>query len=226
MIHTNGWFRRFKTVLMLTCASGVLIVSLFGGIGSSSQIALSEGPTVKFAFDQDFMGWEHQTNKDLACTEVLVSKKTNTKGSFSLAMSMDLIAGDPRKGQGEAFVNLKDNPLQGERAPIDMTNRTVSAWIFVPKDQGARGDTDAPNGFQVFVRDDKGFSEYGTWDNQFDLGQWYKISLVVSKTQPKDGFMAKEFDPTKIVTIGVKMGTGTGSKATYKGLIYIDDISW
>jgi hypothetical protein len=34
------------------------------------------------------------------------------------------------------------------------------------------------------------------------------------------------FDPTKIVSVGVKIAAGSGSTATYPGSVYLDEIRW
>jgi hypothetical protein len=38
--------------------------------------------------------------------------------------------------------------------------------------------------------------------------------------------MEPGFDPNQIISVGVKMGVGGGSTATYKGPIFIDGVDW
>ena len=138
-------------------------------------------------------------------------------------MIMDLVGGDPEKSRGEAWVNWSNSPPSGAAIPIDLTNRTITAWVYAPQD--SIGDSSKPNGFQVFVKDENWNSEYGTWHNVSE-GQWSQISLTVSISQPEDGHMDPGFDPSRIIALGVKMGSGEGSTATYEGPVYIDAVDW
>jgi hypothetical protein len=82
-----------------------------------------------------------------------------------------------------------------------------------------------PNGFQVFVKDSEYRGEYGTWHNITEE-EWFPVTLTVSATKPRGGWIARDFDPTQIIMIGLKMGAGDGSIAQYQGPIYIDAIDW
>jgi hypothetical protein len=178
----------------------------------------------RYSFEDGPMGWIPQDYEDSkACVQVLQSDETAKEGLYSLKMLMDLVGGDTHKSKGEAWVNMLGNPPSGETIPVDLTNRTVTAWVYAP--QGSTGDRSKPNGFQVFVKDEEWNSEYGPWKDAVE-GQWVQISLTVSTSEPPNGYMARGFDPSRIVAVGVKMGSGGGSTAKFDGAVYIDAVDW
>lgn len=182
----------------------------------------------KYSFENDEMGWMPQTYVDSqACVEVVQSDASQNakEGKYVLKMTMDIVGGDANKGRGEAWVNMNDDPPGDETIPIDLTNRTITAWIYAPK--GSKGDPKKPNGLQVFVKDDNWKNEYGPWFDIDKEDEWFSISLTVRATKPKKGgYMDSGFDPSKIIAIGVKMGAGGGSTAKYPGVIYVDAVNW
>jgi len=178
----------------------------------------------KYSFEDGPMGWIPQDYEDSkACVQVLHSDEVAKDGRYSLKMLMDLVGGDAHKSKGEAWVNMLDNSPSGETIPVDLTNRTITAWVYAPP--GSRGDRSKPNGFQLFVKDENWKSEYGPWKNIVE-GQWIKISLAVSTSKPQSGYMDRAFDPNRIIAVGAKMGSGDGSTAKFNEAVYIDAIDW
>lgn len=178
----------------------------------------------RFSFEVGPTGWMPQDYKDSrACIQVLQSKDLAQEGTYSLKMIMDLVGGHPEKSKGEAWVNLVETSPGGETFPADFSSRTITAWIYAPP--GARGDGSKPNGFQLFAKDKDWRSLYGTWRNIVE-GQWTEISLAVGNSAPHWGYMDPGFDPTQVVAIGVKMGAGGGSVATFTGAVYLDAVDW
>jgi hypothetical protein len=179
---------------------------------------------LKYSFEDGPMGWVPQDFEDsAACVQVIQSDERAKEGQYSLKMIMDLVGGDAHKSKGEAWVDMRNNPPSNERIPVDLTNRKVSAWIFAPP--GSVGDSSMPNGFQLFVKDANWKSEYGPWMNVIE-GQWIQISMTVSVSVADNGYMDSGFDPSQIIAVGVKMGSGGGSTAKYGGAIFIDAIDW
>jgi hypothetical protein len=177
-----------------------------------------------YDFEDSLMGWTAQDDgKSRACVQVQWSDDKAKDGKYSLKCIMDLLGGDPQKSEGEAWIDMRVNPPSGKTVPADFTNVLVTAWVYAPP--GSRGWGMKPNGFQLFVKDDHWNSEYGKW---YDViaGEWMKVTLVVSSSTPQDGFMDQGFDPSHIIAVGVKMGTGHGSREEFRGDIYIDSIDW
>jgi hypothetical protein len=172
----------------------------------------------KYSFENDTMGWKAQdASGNRACVQVLWSDKKAHDGKYALEAIMDLVGGDTQKSKGEVWIDLS------EKGSIDLTNRTISAWVYA--DPPASGATSDPNGFQLFVKDNQWRGEYGTWKNVAE-GTWVQLLLTVSSTQPKDGFVSPGFEPSHIIAIGVKMGAGGNSTTTFHSPIYVDEIDW
>ena len=185
--------------------------------------------TSKYDFESDTQGWVYQTWTDSqACTAVAQSSTQAKFGSNSLEMTMDLVGSDPEehKAKGEAYVDMIDDPLEGITAPVDLDGIEVSVWVYCPA--GSSGDTSAPNGLQILFKDSNWANRYSTWVNltSGDEDTWIKITDTPSTSTPTEGFQDDDFDPTQIRRVGVKMGAGTGSTATYSGSIYIDGFDW
>lgn len=146
-------------------------------------------------------------------------------GCYSSALIVDLTGGDENRSKGEAYVDMLSDPPAGEKAPLDLEGVTITIWMYVPRD--AVGDPSKPNGAQMFVRDENLKSEYGSW---FDLSghtdEWVSLRLTPSRQTPPMGCMDEGFDPQNIIAVGVRVGAGTGSTATYSGPIYVDGIDW
>ncbi len=153
-------------------------------------------------------------------------------GCYSLRLEVDLKGGDENKSKGEAYVELSKFPPPGLTAPINMDAVEITVWVYVPG--GAIGELDKPNGMQIFVKDNhsvdnqsKPRSFYGLW---FDLpgynDKWVPIRMQVGRRELPKGYIDPGFDPNNVLVIGVKIGAGGGSKATYRGPIYVDAVNW
>ena len=178
----------------------------------------------KFGFEDGPMEWIVQKYKDSrACVRVAHSQEQARSGKGSLEVVVDLVGGDAIKGKGEVWINLKESAPKGVKTPVNLAGRTLSAWVFAP--YGARGDLDRPNGFQLFVKDAAWKSYYGSWKNVIE-GQWVRLAIAPGRTAPEGGYADRGFDPARINAIGVKMGSGDGSRAKFEGSIYIDHVDW
>lgn len=221
-IHVPIWLRKGFCIV----AIGVIGLGLWScnDDGGSNPISPDEVNS-QYNFEDGSMGWMAQDYHDsLACVQVLQSDEHAKGGQYSLKMVMDLIGSDVSKSQGEAWVDMRNNPpLHSGSVPLNLTNRTMTIWVYAS--QGATGDNNSPNGFQLFVKDENLNSEYGSWHNVVEE-QWMQISLTVSVSEPPSGYMDQGFDSSRIVAIGVKMGTGSNSTATYQGNIYLDEVTW
>ncbi|MCL5997859.1 MAG: hypothetical protein M1546_17665 [Chloroflexi bacterium] len=212
-----------------------ILVALIGAIGliiasrapPSPSTSTPEPITSKYSFEQGVMGWVKQVYTDSqSCVEISRTGEMHYEGRYSLAMRMDLVGADPddRKRKGEAWVDMMTSPpASGESIPLDLTNRIVTAQVYAP--QGARGDDQHPNGFQIFVKDEKFRSLYGPWSDVAE-GRWIQITMTVSSSAQAGGSITPGFDPSRIRVVGVKMAAGDDSKATYGAIVYIDKVDW
>ncbi len=217
--ESRKWLTIVGGVLLLSGGGIYLVRPIDGDDGGILPVSQATVPANSvYSFEDGSMGWKAQDYEDSrACVQVLWSEEAAYDGRHSLKLVMDLIGGDAHKSKGEAWVDMSKKP------PIDLANRTITAWVYAPP--GSSGETDHPNGFQLFVKDEKWRSEYGPWNNVIE-GQWVQISLVVSTSPPKDGYMSTGFDPSRIIAVGVKMGAGGGSTAKFNGAVYIDAVDW
>lgn len=200
-----------------------VLAALLWGLLCYTQAAPPQ-TSLRYSFEKGKQGWQHQTyNDSQACEQVDTTSAQEKDGSHSLKMSIDLVGGDAHRSKGEAWVDWTKTAPGNEKVPLDLSGRTITAWVYAPK--GAAGENSSSNGFQIFIKDSEWRGEYGTWNN-VEEGQWTMISLTVSTTAPDDGWMASGFDPKHIVALGVKMGAGELSKAKYKGPVFVDTISW
>jgi hypothetical protein len=188
-----------------TAASGV-VLPLSGTVG----------------FESGAEGWVHQTFSDSQAVSAVaaVASTVTHNGSSSLKLTLDLRGGHANLSQGETYVEFKNNNPAGVPMDfIDLSGRAVTAWIFAPS--GARGDSSRPNGIQVFVKDAAGRSQYGPYVDITEQA-WFSASITAGGSS--NAFTSPGFDPSQAVIMGVKVGTGGGSAATYNGPIYVDDV--
>jgi hypothetical protein len=173
-------------------------------------------PISEFNFESDVIGWMAQTYPGSeACIAVSTSQEHARTGTQSLKLDLDLIADDQHKSNGEAFATLA--------SASDFAGRTVTAWVYAPK--GSRGSDSHPNGFQLFVKDKQWHSEYGTLKD-IPEDQWVELSLVVGTAKPENGWVDADFNPQQAQAVGIKIVAPAGSQNSYKGPVYLDDVSW
>jgi hypothetical protein len=181
----------------------------------------------KYGFESEDELWDAQTFKNSqAVTSVGLSEKGIAKfGVYSMKMAVHLVGSHPQRSNGEAVVDMRYSPPKGVKTPINLEGRLITAWVKVPANMA--GPESRPNGVELLVKDQNWKSEYGTWFNLTDCTDpWTSVTLTPSKRRPPNGFMDKGFDPTRIVSIGVKIGTGDGSTEEYKGFVYVDGVNW
>jgi hypothetical protein len=168
--------------------------------------------------------WRAQTYTDSqAISQVAITTTNPTEGQGSLALTVDLIGGDPNKSNGETFVDLRYHPPLMEATcclttPLNLQGVQVSAQVYCPT--GSRGNPSIPNGLQVFAKsvdaEDNWWSFYGSWHN-IQENTWNEVTMTPSTVAPPGGHKDPLFDLTQIVALGVKIGAGTGSTATFTG---------
>lgn len=179
-------------------------------------------------FEQTPIAWTIETFTDSqAITAISQSSRDHAKaGCAAMELSLEMIGGDPYKSKGEVFTDLRIiDPYDGIVEHVNMEGKTVTAWIFVPA--AAAGDPQHPNGIQLYVKDNAWRAQYYTW---FDLAgntdRWVPVTFTPQRRDPIKGATDPGFSPGNISIIGIKIGTGTGSKAAYRGPIWVDSISW
>ncbi|MFH0953267.1 MAG: beta-galactosidase [Verrucomicrobiota bacterium] len=197
------------------------------GVGFDPIVPARSAPNLSYDFEKDTDGFviSDYTNS-LAVTSVVRSTTRAAIGSGSLQMNVKLVATNAARNNGEASVDMQWWPPNNVVVvpyvvqPVNLDGKQASVYVWSPA--GARGTNAAPNGFQLFVKDDSFRAEMGTWTPVCE-GVWQKVKLTPSTVAPTNGSMQPGFDPTRIRTIGIKYAAGTNKiSANYTGPIYVD----
>lgn len=180
-----------------------------------------------YSFENFANGWTCQAYySTMACIQASNSTDEIKDGQFSLEVQMNLIGDNEQNNRGEVWVDMRNYPpstAQGPFSSLNLSNHTITMWVYAPT--GAIGDTNRPNGLQIFVKDIHYNGSYSAWENVVE-NEWVQLSFTVNNSVVENGYMEQGFDPTQIVAVGLKMGAGKGSIAGYQGSIYVDTIDW
>jgi uncharacterized repeat protein (TIGR02543 family) len=190
-----------------------------GGSGTDSA---------KYNFETTVQGWRAQTWEDSqAITRVERDTSKAKNGSASLKCTVNLQGGHANNSKGEAWVDMQNNrPTGVTTVPVDLSNKTVSVWVWLP--ENAAGDPSRPNGIQIFFKDAEWKNRYSSWQNigpdGLETDTW--VQITVNTATETWAYDEAGFDMTKVRGVGVKIGTGGGSTATFNGFIWIDSFDW
>lgn len=167
-----------------------------------------------YDFESGTQGWTFQTWTDSqAISAVAQSSAQKKSGSYSLAGTTHLIPGDVNYSKGEVMIE------RGASNALNLQGLPTGVSVYGPT--GAAGTNPSSlNGWQMFFKDTAWKSWYGPWNNMAE-NTWQTLSVTPGVTTP--AFVDSGFDPTKIMVMGVKIGTGGSATGTYDGLIYVDE---
>jgi len=187
-------------------------------------LKLPQSLSSKWDFESGVEGWQHQTYPNSQAVIAVERSSLRARSRFySLAMITDLVGDDISRGQGEAFVDLIEDPPPGVTAPVNLEGVKVTCWVYAPT--CATGDPEHPNTIQLFVKDKSAESEYAAPVNVIS-GAWFQISLTPSKIKPPGGSMDDRFDPNSVALVGVRIKAPEGSSQRYRGKVYVDACGW
>lgn len=145
-----------------------------------------------------------------------------------LALTAHLDGQHPNYKSGEVYLDFKYFPCLECKTPIDMSGRTINVTVVVP--DPFSGSLSAPNGVQVFVKDDQWRAQYSKWQNATECevvpeGRRCRLTLRPTTGQIAGGFTAPGFDPARVNIIGVKFGINSQSAARYDGSLFITEVN-
>lgn len=188
--------------------------------------------TAKYNFETTTQGWQAQTWIDSQGITAVARDTSKAKnGVASLRCTVNLQGGDETQlpnTKGEAWVDMQNNPPAGVTVPVNLSNATVSVWLFLP--QEAAGDPSRPNGIQIFFKDNNWRNRYSSWHNignppyGLETDTW--VQIQINCATENWAYDEPGFDMTRVRAVGVKIGTGGGSTATFNGYIWIDSFDW
>jgi len=206
-----------------------------GGTGGTGGGGTGGGgaDSAKYNFEATAQGWQAQTWVDSQAITVVARDTSKAKnGSASLRCTVNLQGGDETQlpnTKGEAWVDMQRNlPTGVTTVPVDLSNKTVSVWVWLPEE--AAGDTRRPNGIQIFFKDANWRNRYSSWNNignppyGLETNTW--VQITVNTATEQWAYDEPGFDMTRVRGVGVKIGTGGGSTATFNGYIWIDSFDW
>lgn len=212
------------TIIMNSNKSVTAVFTTSGGGGGAD--------TAKYNFETTSQGWQAQTWIDSQGITAVARDTSKAKnGVASLRCTVNLQGGDETQlpnTKGEAWVDMQNNPPAGVTVPVDLSNATVSVWLFLP--QEAAGDPSRPNGIQIFFKDNNWRNRYSSWHNignppyGLETDTW--VQIQINCATENWAYDETGFDMTKVRAVGVKIGTGGGSTATFNGYIWIDSFDW
>jgi len=151
-------------------------------------------------------------------------------GNAALRLSVQLQGGHPNLANGEVFVDMRQHPPGGDTAscltaPLNLQGSPLSVQVYCPA--GLGGETSAPNGFQLFVKDAQWRSFYGSWTNIAPLSDTcHTVWLTPDTLAPAGGFMSEGFDPTQIIAVGLKIGANSSWTGSFSGEVWLDEVRW
>lgn len=153
------------------------------------------------------------------------TKVTHVKGITSsvydmnsgcYVMSAALCSTGTSNREGEVSFDVRrDVPGLEWDKPMNLTTMPIRMLVEVP--EGLAASSTAPNGARIFMVDDKGNKQYGTWVNLKEGGRWYLLELTPTFGTVPMGYTQGGFNPSKIVKIGINIATQSGSKTDFKG---------
>lgn len=171
-------------------------------------------------------GWTYQTYSDSqGFTDARRCTGKAHSGIASLCITADLKGGDANRSQGEVYCDLRNHAPQGVSVPVNMDNVDARCWLWFPP--GSAGPSNAPNGVQLFFKSkketgDDWYSFYGPWVNIQPSWEGRWVEFTANPSGPA-GYKDSQFDPERVIAIGVKVAINASSTATLTGTIYLDD---
>jgi hypothetical protein len=201
----------------------VSIVNLITLLMMSVSLAqATENETYVFDFENTTLeDWAISSSAEEQGIEKLsITTQEHFEGKAALALDVHLDDKVPHLKTGMASVML----------PGNMENRTISVHIKLPPE--ASGHRSFPNGVQLFVKDVNYNCQMSQWKNIGESGiptdQWEEISFRPTSSGINAGYTQENFDPTRIILVGIKIAAGENknpefyTSIPFQETIYID----
>jgi hypothetical protein len=166
-------------------------------------------------------GWTYQTYTDSqGFTDTRRCTGIARSGSGSLCITADLVGQHPNQARGEVYLDLNNHAPLEVSVPVNLTNVAAHCWLRLPP--GSAGYPSARNGVQLFFKSEGWYSFYSPWMNIQPEWEDHWVEFTANPSGPA-GYQDPQFDPMKVIAMGVKVAINDASTATLHGLIYLDD---
>lgn len=139
-----------------------------------------------------------------------------------LVLRCDLRGGTTNKSSGEIVLDLRYVAGLEPVIPLNMTGMTGEVVLDISENFVT--DSHAPSGVQILFKDASWRSQYSSWENVTGSGR-LTVRHAVSSSEPPGGYMDAGFDPTRIRSIGVKLGMNSQSTRRFSGNIQVISFS-
>jgi hypothetical protein len=224
--NTLHRLRRHFRAVSLTSLLTWAIVPVGGAIAGYAWYqsgAEPPGPPERLGFENDADGWDVESAPgSKGCVGLSRTADSARTGRFSLQVRLAVDGTDPERRNGEARLELSRATDTTIRAPLDLHDRTVVAWIQ-PR-EAAGSPTFESLRFQLFVKDGSFKACYGP-PIAASSGRWSKLE-VDAKCNTSSHHADPEFDGRAIALLGIKIATSDSSAAKFSGDLYLDSVGW
>lgn len=136
-----------------------------------------------------------------------------------LMIDSDMQGQDAERGSGEILLDLNYFPGLEAKSPVDFSDAILKVKVWLP--HTFVGPANAPNGVQVFAKDDAWRACYSEWIN-IETGGLYQISLLPGDSE--GNIVTAGFDPARIRTLGIKFGMNSRNRDIFRGVIHVESV--
>ena len=201
-------------------------------VGNPNYISWADIPTILLPsstsnnngqIDLNKASGRAQTYADSLGVQSVTRDDTNNQW----VLNLNLQSGSTTNNDGEMYVDLRyDIPGYTWTGPLDLTGKTLTFKIKAPAGFiAASNSANNPMWAQVFVKDENYNYQYGPNVQITQEGQWLTVTLTpqIGEIIPGNSKTSPDFDPTKIVNIGVKISCNKDSVSSYQGQFYVQN---
>ena len=140
------------------------------------------------------------------------------------AVNANISSSSSSNNSGEVFLDFRyDLPEYEYNGPLNLLGRELKFRVKAP--EGFIGDPDHVSWAQVYVKDEEYDYQYGQYANIYNADGWYMVTLTPQYGDVEGGKTSPDFDPTRIVNIGIKFSCTPGSEVDYRGNLFIENFT-
>ena len=136
------------------------------------------------------------------------------------SVTAKLKSGDLQYNDGEMFLDFRyDIPGYNYAGPLNLTGKELNFSVKIPEE--FISFTGEPCWAQIFVKDEEYDYQYGTSVFLDSADIWHTLTLTPNNGYVYNGKTSSDFDPSRIVSIGIKISCGKNSDIDREGQFYV-----
>ena len=220
--------KRLGMLLALVALAGC------GGFKNTDPLSGLAGATdtALYNFESSAQGWACSASQNGSCNSVSQAQGLNFAGQGSLQVLLNALSNHETNSACPGGITYgRASIVLG--SPIDLTGRTLHAWVYIPQEASAGKDT--PTQATIFLKESSGPYGNGVGMNLV-AGTWTEVTFSPI-SNPNGGvvyaplggiYLDGSFSPSDILEIGVKISpSGTAPCSfSYTGYVLIDSVSY